>query len=336
MRKWLCGMLAALLLAMGGCAGEVPEAESLSFTAMDTAMTLSATGREAEAALSAVKEEILRLDALFSPVGEESDIARLNATGKAACSAETVALLKDGAAISRETDGLFALTIAPLVDLWGFSTKDYRVPTEAERVEAAALVDDAQITFGAGGEVALASGAKVDLGGIAKGYASSRAMEIFRAHGIKNASVSLGGNVQVLGTRPDGALWRIGITDPADPAALCARIEAKDTAVVTSGGYIRYFEADGKRYEHILDPQSGAPAESDLASVSIITPDGTLADALATALYVMGLDKGCAYWRTHADDFEALFVTTDGRLLATAGIAESVEPLDGYALEVVT
>ncbi len=133
--------------------------------------------------------------------------------------------------------------------------------------------------------------------------------------------LSLGGNVQTLGTKPDGTPWVIGIADPKNPSEAIATVTFTGSlALVTSGGYQRYFDLDGTRYHHILDPQTGRPAETGLASVTILTQDGATADALSTALFVMGMDKAVDFWRG-SDDFEAVFITEGGGLYATEGAA---------------
>ena len=164
----------------------------------------------------------------------------------------------------------------------------------------------------------------IDLGGIAKGYTSARLMDVFRSYGLTSGLVSLGGNVQVLGTKPDGSLWRVGIENPQGGDYLGV-LSTKDAAVITSGGYERYFEENGKHYHHILDPATGYPAESGLVSVTIVSPDGTLADALSTALFVMGRERAEEYWRAHADEFDVILQDEGGTIYVSQGIWENFE-----------
>lgn len=324
----LAGVLAFVLT--GGCvlwSLRASRTYTRTIFAMDTVMLFTARGPGAPAALEEAIAEVQRLDGLLSAQAPDSEISRLNARGRAPVSEDTAALLERASAIGVETGGLFDCTVYPLMELWGFPSKTYRVPAEDEIAALLPLVDSAMIRVG-NGEAALGEGQRVDLGGIAKGYASARVMEIFKAHGLKSAMVSLGGNVQAMGERPEGGGWRIGVQDPRGGVDYPAVVEAKDVAVVTSGGYQRYFEEDGKRYIHILDPRTGAPAESDLLSVTVVSPDGALADALSTAAYVMGLEGAASYWRTH-DGFELILIAEDGSLYVTEGLEKTVETPGG-------
>ncbi len=170
------------------------------------------------------------------------------------------------------------------------------------------------------------NGQGIDFGGIAKGYTSQRIMDIFKEYNIASGVVSLGGNVQCYKTKPDGSLWRCGITDPDDPdniSSLAGVVSVCDKAVITSGGYERFFEENGKTYHHIMDPQTGCPAENGLRSVTIVSSDGTLADGLSTACFVMGKDKAVSLWRKNKELFDMILITDSGELFITSGISDS-------------
>ena len=168
---------------------------------------------------------------------------------------------------------------------------------------------------------------KIDLGGVAKGYTSTRLMDIYRSCGVTSGLVNLGGNVQTLGTKPDGSLWRIAIEDPDNGEDRLGVLSIADKAAITSGGYERFFEADGQIFHHIIDPATGWPAKNGLKSVTIISADGTLADMLSTSLYIMGTEKAQLFCLEHAasDGFDAVLYTDDDMLLITPGIKESFE-----------
>ena len=321
---------AAVLAALAGaCACPVfaeEEKVSREIFAMDTVMTLTAYGEHAGEGIDAAVDEIARLDALLSTEKKDSEVARINegVIGDESLSRDTAKLLAESLYLYGETDGAFDITVYPLMQLWGFTDGNYRVPTEEELAETMQVVGADGISYDEGtGKAAFGKeGMEIDFGGIAKGYTSGRIMEIFKENGVESGLVSLGGNVQTLGRKPDGRNFKIGIQNPDEDSSFLAVIEAADEAVITSGGYERYFEEDGVKYHHILDPKTGCPARSGLLSVSIVSPDGLLADGLSTALFVMGEEDAVSFWKGHSDSFEMILYTEDGRLLATGGLKD--------------
>jgi thiamine biosynthesis lipoprotein len=327
-RKVLLGILTAVFLILaGGCILQYRKAEeqkscTKQLFAMDTVMSFTAYGKNCEQAVDAALQEIQRLDELLSTGNESSELSRINQSGCGTVSEDTAQILTEALDIYESTGGLFDVSIYPLMDLWGFPSGEYHVATEEELAQLLPLVNASEIQFD-GTQVTLGEGQKIDFGGIAKGYASGRVMEIFRDYGIKSAMVTLGGNIQVLNEKTDGTAWQIGIQDPAGlQGSVLAVVQVRNKAVVTSGGYERYFEEDGKTYIHILDPRTGYPVENGLTSVSIISENGMLADALSTSLFIMGLDDAVTYWEEHRDSFDMVLITEDGKLYITEGIAE--------------
>ena len=295
---------------------------SRQFFAMDTVMSFTAYGERGEEAVEAAVQEVERLDALLSTGIAESEVSRINASGEGDLSEDTEKILSEGLTIWKQTGGLFDVTIYPLMQLWGFPTGNYHVPTKEELKQTMSLVDSSEVILD-GNHVTLGEKQKMDLGGIAKGYTSNRIMEIFQEYGVTSAMVSLGGNVQTLGKKPDGTDWQVGIQNPDNVQGdLLGAVAVQDQAVITSGGYERYFEENGQTYIHILDPRTGCPAESGLASVTIVSSNGMLADALSTSLYIMGLDEAEAYWRIYADEFDMILMTDDGTVYVTEGIRD--------------
>lgn len=334
MKKRMLKRLAGAILLLMVCvliwqyhkrAGERSCTEQL--FAMDTVMTFTAHGKNCEEAVDAAMKEVERLDALLSTGSTSSEISMLNAAGGGqGLSDDTMALFRRGLEIYEDTDGAFDFTIYPLMQLWGFPTGEYHVPSAGELQEVLPLVDASKVEVSEDGinGVSLGEGQQVDFGGIAKGYTSRRVMEIYAEYGVTSGMVSLGGNVQVLGEKPDGSPWRVGIQDPEGAQGeTVAVLEAADCAIVTSGGYERYFEEDGNTYIHILDPKTGRPVKGDLASASVISDDGTLADALSTALYIMGREKAEDYWRRHGGEFEMVLITNEGNIYITEDISEN-------------
>jgi thiamine biosynthesis lipoprotein len=292
--------------------------------AMDTYMTLQAYGERAEEALDAAVEEINRLDDMFSTGNKDSEVSVANTSGSIYLSEETAGLIGRALDLYEDTDGAFDITIYPLMAEWGFTDQNFHVPTKERIEELLTYVDASKITYEEEtGFLSLPDGVEIDLGGIAKGYTSGRVMEIFEEYGLTSGLVSLGGNVQAYRTKTDGSLWRVAVENPEDGEDYIGVLEIADQAVITSGGYERYFEEDGVTYHHILDPGTGYPAQSGLTSVTIVSDDGTLADGLSTSLFVMGKEKALSYWREHGDEFDAILVEEDGTITITEGIEDT-------------
>ena len=325
-------LVSLLLLPLTGCASQEVTRECF---AMDTVMNLSAYGDHAEAALADVETELYRLDRLFSISSSTGDIAQLNRTGSATVSAETSQLLERALTLCQDTDGALDITLYPVSQLWGFYSGDFQVPTSSQIQTALQTVGWKHCHLD-GTSVTLDKGTQLDLGAIAKGYASYRAAKLLADAGVTSANLSLGGNVHVVGTKPDGSNWKVAITDPNDTSSYAGVLQVQDTAVVTSGGYQRNFEKNGKVYHHILDPATGAPARSGLLSATVISQDDVLADALSTALFVMGPDKATAYWQDSKDAFEMVLITEDNRILCSEGISDSFTPTGKYTMEVIS
>lgn len=312
----LWGLISLLLLA--GCAQG--QAYGRQIFAMDTVIDLTVYGPGGEAALDAAEAEIRRLDALLSTGNPDSEVSRLNRAGGGPVSEDVGRLIAAALDAYRATGGTFDFTVYPLVELWGFPARDFHVPDGEELTEILPLVDASLVRFD-GASVTLAAGQRMDFGGIAKGYTSARLMEVFRSMGVTSGMVSLGGNIQTLGVKPGGAPWRIGIQDPgASRGTPLAVFETAEQAVVTSGGYERYFEEGGRIYCHILDPHTGYPVETDLLSATVISTDGVLADVLSTALYSMGLEDAVQYWRDSGGAFDMILLASSGGLYVTEGV----------------
>lgn len=289
--------------------------------AMDTYMTVTAYGKNAENGVNKAMDEINRLETVLSAEKQESDIYKLNETGSGTLSTDTKDIVSKALEINKTTNGAFDISIYPLMVKWGFTTQKYNVPSKNEISKLLKDVDSSKIIFDEkSGNIKLKENMKIDLGGIAKGYTSSRVMQIFKECGVKSGLVSLGGNVQALGTKTDGTAWQIAIENPDKSSDYIGVVSVKDKAVITSGGYERYFEKNGKTYHHILDPETGYPAESGLKSVTIVSDDGTLADALSTSLFVMGKEKALDYWHEHKNEFDIVLVDDNGDITITGGL----------------
>jgi thiamine biosynthesis lipoprotein len=325
----MCVILAAGMTACGKKADSA-QSESVSendkyssdIFAMDTYMSLTAYGAKAEDAVTEAIHEIQRLDAMFSVGNTDSDVTTANMQGSATVSDETAYLVEQSLEISRKTDGAFDITIYPVMELWGFTTKNYKVPQADELQETLKRVSYENVSL-KDHELVLKNNAQIDFGGIAKGYTSSRVMQIFKEYGIEHGMVNLGGNVQTLGTKTDGTAWRVAIQSPQGGNQYLGVLETSDQAVITSGGYERYFEENGVTYHHIIDPKTGYPSDSDLTSVTIVCADGTKADALSTSFFVMGLQKAESFYENTDLDFDVILLTKDNQIYISEGIAQN-------------
>lgn len=293
--------------------------------AMDTYMTVKAYGSNGDAAVDAAVDEINRLDALLSTGKKDSEIGQINANNGGQLSEDGAVLMERSLELYKSTNGAFDVAIYPVMKAWGFTDGNYQVP-DADTLKATLeLVDPSLIDYDK--ETSTVSfkkdGVQIDLGGIAKGYTSSRIMDIYKEKGVTSGLVNLGGNAQVFGTKPDGSLWRVAVQSPDSEDEYLGVLETKDKAIITSGGYERYFEKDGVTYHHIIDPSTGYPADNGLISVTIVSADGTLADGLSTSLFVMGKDKATNYWKAHSDEFDMILLTDDEKLYVSEGIKDS-------------
>ncbi|MBD8991600.1 MAG: FAD:protein FMN transferase [Blautia sp.] len=307
--------------------------------AMDTYMEFTAYGKNSEKAVDAAIEEVQKLDAMLSAENSKSEVYALNEQGNLQATDDLAELILRGKEIYQETDGLFDDTIYPVMKLWGFPTGNYHVPTAAEVQKKLALVDGNKVEIQTRDSdekgrdskektkfVTLGADQQIDFGGIAKGYTGQKLAELFQEYGVSSALVSLGGNIQAIGTKPDGSSWKVGIRDPkGGQQDYIGVLSVENQAVVTSGGYERYFEEDGKTYIHIINPRTGYPADGDLLSVTIVSRDGTLADGMSTALYIMGYEKACQFWRQHREEFNVILVTDDGKIHISENLKENFQ-----------
>lgn len=307
-----------LCLLLTGCA---PKAESRTFFAMNTVMSISVYGKEG--LLDGLQARVQELEKLLSVTDPNSEIYALNGAGSAGLSADTRAVLAGALDFCAATDGALDITVYPALQAWGFTTDSCRVPDEAELAALVEKIDYRQVTL----EYDLASipeGVMVDLGAVAKGYTAEKLTEMLEEAGVRSALLDLGGNVQAIGENPEGRPWNVAVQSP-DGEGYLGVLGVTDRAVVTSGGYERNFEQDGERYHHILDPQTGYPAKSGLVSVTVVGGSGLTCDALSTALYVMGKEDALAFWNSR-DDFECILLDEEGILYVTEGLKDSFTP----------
>ncbi|MDO5136227.1 MAG: FAD:protein FMN transferase [Eubacteriales bacterium] len=318
--------LCLLSIFISGC-GEGPspggasqKKQTSTVFAMDTVMDLTIYGNEN--ILKEAQDKILELEKQFSVTQEGSEIYRLNHGETVQLSAAALDLLTQALALCRRTNGALDISVYPLVRAWGFTTGEYQIPPDNEISSLLEHIDFQALQLEPGQKtLLLPEGMEIDLGSVAKGYTGNVLISLLKERGVTSALFNLGGNVHALGTKPDGSKWRIAIKNPfGEGTAGILKIE--DQAVVTSGGYERFFEKDGHVYWHILDPATGRPAKNGLVSVTVTAKNGLLCDGLSTALFVMGEEKAIDFWKS-SSDFEMILISEDKRMMVTEGLADS-------------
>jgi thiamine biosynthesis lipoprotein len=308
--------------------------------AMGTVMTHKAFGLHAEDSLEAVCREVARIEGLLSRFLPDSDISQVN--GSAGIKSEKVSLetydvLSKAVEFSRCFPGCFDVTIGPLVALWKMAKDSFAQPDESSIKQVLPLVnyrdlirDPWEMTAGLRN-----GGQSVDLGGIGKGFAGDKIVEVFKRFGISSAYSNLGGNVVTLGAKPDGSPWQIGIQHPRQENSLIGSVSVVNQTVVTSGDYQRYFtDSQGKRHHHILNPTTGYPAESGLISVSIVTDKSVAADPLSTILFVAGMEKGLEFLRSFPQT-EAILVDSNLQVYVTQGLRYRFQAAKGIEVTIL-
>lgn len=328
MRRLLSGLLAVCLAAgLTGCSMESQQSNennfspaSRDFFAMNTYIRLEAYGDRAADALAQAQERMEELEGLWSVTDENSEIYAVNHSGgqPISVSDDTAAVVSFALDMAEETGGALEPTIYPVLTAWGFTTGEHHVPEPEEIDKLLTSVDYHSVSLN-GNTIQLEPGMMMDLGAVGKGYASDEIASLLRKSGITSALLNLGGNIVMIGSKPDGGDWRLGLQDPFENGTIGV-LTASECAVVTSGNYENYFTAeDGTTYGHIIDPATGYPVDNDLAAVTIVAQDGKLCDALSTSLFVMGADAAIGYWQEHPG-FEMILITQDRQILITDGL----------------
>lgn len=300
-----------------------PPPGPLTGTTMGTAYTVKFAKLPAElspATLQAlVEQQLAAVNAVMSTYDADAEISRFNRDQNRdwfSIAPEMAAVLVEAKAIHDRSGGAFDVTIGPVVEIWGFGAAGPRdkPPPQSEITAALARVgmDDLMVRRDPSAVRKLRSDLQIDLSAIAKGHAVDRVATALENAGVTNYLVEIGGELRTAGRRPDGGVWRVGIEQPATGGRSVQRAipMALDGAVATSGDYRNFFEIDGRRYAHILDPRTGRPVEHRLASVTVIAANCSTADGWATALSVLGTDAG--YRVAESEGLAALFIDRDG------------------------
>lgn len=325
-RLLIIAVLAICVILLLFSSNPADELKAYYLTAMDTLVEVNFAapeGVEAETVKSAVFAEIKRLERLFSRTAVDSDINRVNSLAgirPVVVSPDTYQLVELAIQYAAISNGAFDPTIGPLIDSWGFLDQEYRVPEEAEIIRLLPLVDYQGISFDQAKTTLYLSetGMVLEPGGLAKGFILDQVVALFKKNGVSSAFINAGGDIALLGSKPDGGFWKLGIRHPRDQKKIFAVLNFAGGAVVTSGDYERSFDRAGVVYHHILDPKTGKPA-CGLASVTILAATAAEADALSTAVFVLGPEDGLALIEA-IPGVEGVLITPELELIVSSGL----------------
>jgi len=306
---------------------------------MNTIISFRIHGEKAEQALKRVKAELSQMENKLSRFVQDSEVSKINrSAGKAfvAISSETWEILSSAIRLAEISEGLFDITVSPLVDLWDYK-HSICVPEENKIRSTLVFVNFRDLLLNSKEKTAglRKEGQSIDLGGIGKGYASDHCIKILQDNGISSAFINIGGNVSTLGNKPDGSPWNVGVRHPRQENGLLGAVKVTGKAVVTSGDYERCFiDLDGNRQHHILNPVTGYPADSGLISVSVIYDSAIIGDALSTAIFAGGIEKGLEYL-AHFPGAEVILVDKFQQVFITQGIKASFQAVEGVEASII-
>ena len=338
-------LLLILPIILAGCRKK-DEMKSVTLLALDTYVSLSVSGKEAQDALNAATKKIASLEDMLSRTKENSEIYNLNHSSEKSpvtLSSETYALMERTIFLSKESEGIFDPTIGPIMDLWGFGqngsgnvtdSAPHKVPEDSSISETLRIVDYNKIHLLEGQKAYVDEGVVVDLGGVAKGYIADALMKEIRSFQVNRAILDLGGNICAFDM---AKALVIGIISPLDKSLLAATIDlpkgqdGKNAAsVITSGAYERYYEIDGNRYGHIMDTKTGRPVKTDLLSATVVSDDGTAGDVMSTVLFAMGREKAMDFASAHG--ISCILCAENNTMWVSTDLNGSVHVQEGWTI----
>ncbi len=322
--------LLVVVLCATGCERRFKESKFLMGTIVD--ITAVGSERDCRQAIELAFDEIKRIDGLMNVFAQDSEISRINqAAGKSAVqvSSDTLEVIERSLRYARLTDGALDITVAPLMELWGFGNNLKQIPPDDDLREKLSLVDYKKVTVDKSRSTVMleSPGMQVDVSGIAKGYAVDKAIQALKDAGIQKAMINAGGDIYAMNSPPGRDVWLIGVRHPRNGADMLGIIELKDKAVATSGDYENFFQVDGKRYCHVIDTRTGRPV-AGIMSVTIIADNTAEADALATAVFPLGAEKGMKLIES-LESVDGLIVTgeeeDDMEILLSSGMRDRIQ-----------
>lgn len=317
------------LSILASCSKNTDQADPLSRTEllMGTVVTVSLYDSNNEEILNKVFDKVKELESILS-INENGTLVD-NINDKAGISPVkvddyTYTVVKKGIEYSKLSNGLFDISVGPIVKLWSIGLPEAKVPTQEEINEKLPLIGYSDIELNDADETIFLKreGMMIDLGGIAKGYTADVISELLTEEGVESAIINLGGNIFAHGKKPNGSDWRIGIQDPfTERGGIIGTITTNNKSVVTSGIYERYIEKDGIKYHHILSPKTGYPYENEISGITIVSDKSIDGDALSTSVFAMGVEEGMKFVNT-IDGIDAIFITKDNKVYITDGLRD--------------
>lgn len=330
-------VIVSIFLITSGCSNNINEVnnEPVSKTefVLGTVVTIKIYDNATDEVFNKVFTKLREIEKKMTINADESEVIAINSNaGKdfVKVSDDTFYVINSGKYFSELSGGRFDISIGPLVKVWNIGTEYAKVPNEEEIKSKKALVDYKNVILNESEKSVMLNekGMILDLGGIAKGYGADEVVNILKENNVKHAIINLGGNVFAYGNKQDGTPWRVGVQNPySSRGDYIGIVEVSNQTVVTSGVYERHFEEDGKRYHHILDPDTGYPVENNLVGISIIASSSIDADSLSTSAFALGLDKGIDLIE-RLDNVDAVFVTEDSEVYITSGLEENFKLTD--------
>ena len=306
-----------------------------SFTAMDTFMTIKSNGPKSARANKMAEKRILELESYFSTTREGSDLYTINNSTNQTESTflvhpETAYLVNYALRMASYTDGRYTPTLYSITKAWGFTTEQYQTPSSEQIAQLlpSANYKNVQVQLN-DSQITVKNDAMLDLGSIAKGYSGDEIIKILKQNKINSAILDLGGNIQTLGVKPDGSLWRVGLKNPWTGPVM-AVFSVKDCAIITSGGSERFFKDDrGNKYIHIFDGKTGYPVNNEIVQSTIVCSSGTYGDALSTTTFILGKQGSIDFWRSRKD-FEMVLLLEDHSICYTSGLTNILDLIEEF------
>ncbi len=322
-------LISIITSIFSGCNKNSPTIHKKSKILMDTIVTItviSDSKTKAEKAINSAFSELEVLESRLSHYSDDSEVSEINrAAGikSVSITQSTFELIKRAVEISEVSSGAFEPTIGSIMSLWDFHKG--KQPSDSAIKERISLVNYKKVIFNKTDSSIMLKdkGMLLDLGGIAKGYGADKAVDVLKKNGINAGVVAIAGDVKTFGLKSESRQWKVGIRNPrGDRDKLTGVLRLENLAVSTSGDYERFFISDGKRYHHLLNPRTGYPV-SDFQSVSVVSPEGILADSLSTAVFILGNDQGMAL--INKLNLMAFIVDKDGKIFVTENLRDKIE-----------